>query len=216
MFRSCVAMMLCGQTSFDEWVKLMRDEPFYALISGFEPEDVPGVGTFYDFQDRLLQRSRQPRTHKQHPHYQREQHDKTETQRDKNDLRPHRNIIDRLADRILARPEQTTPLAAVLDGFGDLSALPAWEQTLQALFLSCFVARSLQLKLIDPKQLFVAGDGTKLSTWANAYGHKLCTCNNRGKKPSERCSCQRAYRDPQARWGWDSYRKCWVYGHSVY
>jgi len=54
MLRSCLAMMLCGQTSFDDWVQLMRDDPFYALISGFDPDNVPGVGTFYDFQDRLL------------------------------------------------------------------------------------------------------------------------------------------------------------------
>jgi hypothetical protein len=38
----------------------MRDEPFYALISGFDPVDVPGVGTFYGFQDRLLDRPRRP------------------------------------------------------------------------------------------------------------------------------------------------------------
>ena len=61
MLRSCLAMMLCGQTSFDEWVALMRDDPFYALISGFDPTDVPGVGTFYNFQDRLLHRPDQPR-----------------------------------------------------------------------------------------------------------------------------------------------------------
>ena len=52
MLRSCLAMMLCGKTNFDDWVALMRDDPFLALISGFDPQDVPGVGTFYDFQDR--------------------------------------------------------------------------------------------------------------------------------------------------------------------
>ena len=69
MLRSCLAMMLCGITSFDVWVQMMRDDPFYALISGFAPYDVPGVGTFpglsartgYGFQDRPLQRLRQPR-----------------------------------------------------------------------------------------------------------------------------------------------------------
>lgn len=37
MLRSCLAMMLCGVTSFDEWVAMMRDDPFYAIISGFSP-----------------------------------------------------------------------------------------------------------------------------------------------------------------------------------
>ena len=35
MLRSCLAMMLCGETSVDEWVKQMRDEPFYALMKRF-------------------------------------------------------------------------------------------------------------------------------------------------------------------------------------
>ena len=30
------------------------------LLCGFEPDEVPGVGTFYDFQDRLLQPARAP------------------------------------------------------------------------------------------------------------------------------------------------------------
>jgi hypothetical protein len=216
MFRSCLAMLLCGQSSFDDWVKLMRDDPFYALISGFAPDDVPGVGTFYDFQDRLLQRPRQPRTRKQRPHYQREQQDKSEANRHKNDVAPHRNIINRLADRILARPQSSPALAATLEGFGDVSALPPWEQNLQTIFFSCFVTRSVELKLIDLDQLHVAGDGTKLPTWAKASGKKLCQCDNHGKKAHERCRCYRAYRDPLARWGWDSYREAWVYGYSIY
>lgn len=209
-------MMLCGETSFDDWVKLMRDEPFYALISGFEPDQVPGVGTFYDFQDRLLQRPRQPRTRPQRPHYQRQQQDKRKANRDKKDIRPHQNIINRLADRILARPAPSAPLAATLAGWADVSALPVWEQTLQTIFFSCFVSHSVELKLLDLKQLCVAGDGTKLPSWANASGKKLCTCDNRGKSAQDHCRCQRAYRDPLARWGWDSYRECWVYGHSLY
>jgi hypothetical protein len=216
MLRSCLAMMLCGITNFDDWVALMHDEPFHALISGFDPQDLPGVGTFYDFQDRLLQRSRQARTTKRRPYRRRDQRDKATQHKDKNDLRPHKDIVNRLAERVLARPYQPLCLTAVLAGKGDFSALPSWEQTLQPLFFACFVARSVELKLIDLQQLHVAGDGSKLPTWANPYGQKLCRCDNRGKKPADRCRCQRAYRDPLALWGWDSYRQCWVYGHSFH
>jgi hypothetical protein len=216
MLRSCLAMTLCGETSFDEWVALMRDEPFYALISGFDPAKVPGVGTFYDFQDRLLHRPRQPRTSKRRPYRRRNQRDKAKQHQDKNDLRPHQDIVKRLAERILARPDQPTPLAAVLAGFADFSALPLWEQTLQSLFFTCFVAHSIDLNLIDLLNLHVAADGTKLPTWANAWGKKQCDCNNQDKKGQDRCRCHRAYNDPLALWGWDSYRECWVYGHSCY
>jgi hypothetical protein len=44
---------LLGVTSIDEWVTFLRNFPSLAIISGFTPEDTPGVGTFYDFFDRL-------------------------------------------------------------------------------------------------------------------------------------------------------------------
>jgi hypothetical protein len=216
MLRSCLAMMECSVTSFDVWVKMMHDEPFYAIISGFDPQDIPGVGTFYDFQDRLLQRQRQSRTTHCRPRRHRDKRDKASHHKNKNDLRPHSGIVNRLVDRILARSTPSPSLAAVLEGYGDFSALHPYERFLHPIFFTCFVARSFELGLIDFDNLYVAGDGSKLPTWANSYGKKLCSCDNRGKKPEERCSCLRAYRDPLALWGWDSYRECWVYGHSFY
>jgi hypothetical protein len=216
MLRCCLAMTECGITSFDVWVPMMRDDPFYALISGFDPQNIPGVGTFYDFQDRLLQRTPQPRTTRCHPHRRRDQRDKADHHKDKNDLRPHQDIINRLADRISARDLSLPSLAALLEGSGDFAALPPYEHILQPLFFSCFVAHSAQLGLIDLEHLYVAGDGSKLPTRANPHGKKLCNCDNRRKKPHERCDCPRAYRDPLALWGWDNYRQCWVYGHSIY
>ena len=54
IFRSILAMVLCGITSIEVWVDKMREQQFYAVISGFHPENVPGVGTFYDFTDRIV------------------------------------------------------------------------------------------------------------------------------------------------------------------
>jgi hypothetical protein len=216
MLRSCLAMMLCGITSFTVWVGMMRDDRLHAIISGFHPDDTPGIGTFYDFQDRLLQRPRQPRTTTRRPYRSRDRRDKAKQNKDKNDLRPHKHIVNRLADRILDRPFSNVPLAATLEGYGNFSALPAHEQLLHCIFFATFVARSVDLKLIDLDHLYVAGDGTKLATWANPRGKKLCSCDNKGKKAEDRCRCLRAYHDARALWGWDSYRECWVYGHSLY
>jgi hypothetical protein len=216
MLRSCLAMTLCGKTSFDEWVAKMRDEPFYALISGFDPTNVAGVGTYYDFQDRLLEREPQPRSHPHRPNRKRDEQDKATVHKDKNDLRPHAGIVNRLTERILGRPFEPPPLDELFAGQSDMATLPPWEQVLQRLFYGCFVAHSVELGLIDLDHLHVAGDGAKLPTWANPHGKKLCTCDNRGKKAEERCRCHRAYTDPQALWGWDSYRNCWVYGHTCY
>ena len=148
MLRSWLAMMECGVTSVDVWVPLMHDDPFHAIISGFDPHDIPGVGTFYDFQDRLLKRLRQPRTLQRRPFRRRTQRDKAEHHKDKNDLRPHQGIINRLADRLLARAPHAPALTDVLQGTADLSALPDYQQTLQAIFYTCFVSRSVDLKLV--------------------------------------------------------------------
>lgn len=55
--RSYVAMVLCGIASPTKWVTdyLHDKSGFYAILSGFEPGDVPSVGCFYGFVDRLMQ-----------------------------------------------------------------------------------------------------------------------------------------------------------------
>src|SRR5262244_2898524 len=54
MFRSLLCMILSGQTlSFTEWVKILRSQPLFAALSGFD-DRTPGVGTFYDFSRRLF------------------------------------------------------------------------------------------------------------------------------------------------------------------
>ena len=59
--------------------------------------------------------------------------------------------------------------------------------------------------------LYVTGDSTKLGTYANPRGSRLCECPK--DKP---CTCKRRYQDLLARWGWDSYRERFIYGHSLY
>jgi hypothetical protein len=54
MFRSLICMIVSGQTlSFTEWVNILRSQPLFAALSGFEGR-TPGIGTFYDFSGRLF------------------------------------------------------------------------------------------------------------------------------------------------------------------
>ena len=39
--------------SITDWVAQLKINPLYAILSGFEFRDTPGIGTFYDFFDRL-------------------------------------------------------------------------------------------------------------------------------------------------------------------
>lgn len=40
-------------TSLTEWAAQLKMNPLYAILSGFEVGNTPGVGTFYDFLNRL-------------------------------------------------------------------------------------------------------------------------------------------------------------------
>lgn len=42
-------------TSITEWAAQLKINPLYAILSGFEPDNTPGVGTFYDFIKPLME-----------------------------------------------------------------------------------------------------------------------------------------------------------------
>lgn len=208
LFRSLLAMVLGGVGSVDDWVDLMRCQPFYAVISGFDPEHVPAVGTFYLFMDRLLGLVDHPLKHVRRPRP--KPRDTASQSKDKNrDTAKHHDIINRLVNRIiktgkaLKRPDWTFSPEQVMHR--------RYEAVLKAIFYTLFVPRSVELGLIDLDHLFATGDSTKLRTYANPHGKRLCTCPK-----ATPCTCPRRYQDPLARWGWDSYRECFVYGHTLY
>jgi hypothetical protein len=213
LLRAWLLMLECHITSIDLWVPRLREQPFYALLCGFEPDDVPGVGTFYDFQDRLLQCTESVLDRDCVPRRRSEQRKTSGTLRDKNNTAPHAKILDRLAERLLTRPARPVILGQWRT---NLAVVPAYQRILKEVFYSVFVATSVSKGLIDLSDLHIAGDGTHLTTWAKAHGHKLCTCNNRAKPRADHCTCARRFHDPQASWGWDSYREGYVYGHGLY
>lgn len=54
MMRSFLLLLLTNSTmSITKWVDQLYRVPLYAILSGFEPGNIPGVGTFYDFFNRL-------------------------------------------------------------------------------------------------------------------------------------------------------------------
>jgi len=53
MLRSYLLSLQFKISSIDRWVALLRENPLYAILSGFSFGNTPGIGTFYDFFDRL-------------------------------------------------------------------------------------------------------------------------------------------------------------------
>ncbi len=52
MLRSLILMTMLKETSITKWVARTRTVAFYAVLAGFEPDDTPGAGTYYDFMKR--------------------------------------------------------------------------------------------------------------------------------------------------------------------
>jgi hypothetical protein len=213
LLRAWLLMLECHITSVDLWVHRLQEQPVYAVLCGFEPDDVPGVGTFYDFQDRLLQITTPVLDLDCVPRRRNEACKKGGVLRDKNNTAPHAQILNRLAQRLLTRPVRPGVLGQWQT---NLAVVPTYQRLLKEVFYTVFVGTSVANGLIDLTDLHVAGDGTHLETWANAHGHKLCTCDNAAKPRADHCTCARRFHDPQASWGWDSYRERYVYGHGLY
>jgi len=132
----------------------MRSHPFYPIICGFYPFDVPGVGTFYDFINLLMLRKpfdgRGLSVRKKKPDDKR---------------KPHPGIIRRLADRLK-----------------DGKKLPMRNSSasiIKEIFAIVFIAHSQEIELIEQESLIISGDGSKLPTWASPYGEKICECSEK-------------------------------------
>ena len=56
MMRTFITMVLCGISSPTDWIDdYLKDKSgFYAIISGFLPDEVPSIGCMYDFMSRIL------------------------------------------------------------------------------------------------------------------------------------------------------------------
>lgn len=196
MFRSLLLMEMSRCPSIDDWVKNLNALPIWAILSGFDPDDVPGVGTFYDFFRRLWladspHLSRKVRKPRRKPKKGKKKGEKSPT------YKP--GIVKRLVDRFLSRP----PVFKVRP-----------HDLLQQIFKECFVMPSANLGLLgDVEHLRFAGDGSSVRTGASRYGKLTCSCRKQGVF---NCQCPRRYSDPDASWGWDSYREEYYFGRSLY
>lgn len=196
MLRS-ILLMTKFRMSVDSWVRSVRTTPVLAILCGFAPNDVPGVGTFYDFFGRLWlaaspHKSNRCRRHLKKPKKKGKRNEKLEP----------RNPLS--TDNLVAR--------ALREGKIHYASKP--HDLLQQLFQSLFVSPSASKGLLgDTSSLRVIGDGTPVMTGARSFGKHLCDCR---KQRIWNCSCKRLFSDPDANWGWDSFREKYFFGRTLY
>ncbi|HHW40638.1 MAG TPA: hypothetical protein GXX19_05730 [Syntrophomonadaceae bacterium] len=159
-----------------------RCDSILAVLSGFEPNNTPDVGTFYDFLNRFWLED-----------------DDVQTQRRKRLVKPSRKPSKRLkpGEKLpVKHPGIVEKLVAYAVKGRDPFPLRA-KRLIHLVFARCVVYRSLQLGLIPhPLDLVLAGDGTSVRTGASHYGARVCDCRKNGVL---NCDCPLRFSDPQAR-----------------
>jgi hypothetical protein len=199
MLRSYLLFLLTNPTiGITKWVDELYRVPLYAILSGFEPGDIPGVGTFYDFFCRLWGKEKEnikPKIQRRRKRKRNKKLKKGEKQAPKDP-----GIVKKLVDRFLRYGGSTKKL------------LPG--DRLFDFFQSKFLAVSAKLGLLgDLHSLGLAGDGTPLETARYPRSKSVCGCSAQG---ITKCIHPRLYSQPDCDLGWDSSRERYFNGYHLY
>ena len=183
-------------TSLTDWAAQLKINPLYAILSGFEVGDTPGVGTFYDFLNRLWDS-------------------------DSDNLNPH---VRPVKTKEVKKPKQKGAKAESVEKTTVEQLLKTLEQksfsideqpygSLFRLYQKEFLEQSVKRELITPESLAVAGDGTPVMTSHRERRKRICDCAEKGITDSK---CDRYFSQPDCDIGWDSSRDCFYHGYDLY
>ena len=183
-------------TLLTDWAAQLKINPLYAILSGFEVGDTPGVGTFYDFLNRLWDS-------------------------DSDNLNPH---VRPVKSKEVKKPKQKGAKAESVEKTTVEQLFKTLEQksfsidehpygSLFRLYQKEFLEQSVKRELITPESLAVAGDGTPVMTSHRERRKRICDCAEKGITD---CKCDRYFSQPDCDIGWDSSRDCFYHGYDLY
>ena len=198
MLRSYTLFLLTNPTiGITKWVDELHRVPLYAILSGFEPGDVPGVGTFYDFFNRLWGLDFD--NVKSNSKHKRKKKRKKKPKKGEKQAPKNSGIVKKLITRFFrdGAKKKTLP--------GD---------RLFEFFQSQILSVSAKLGLLgNLNSISVAGDGTPLVTASFPRSKPSCDCYAQGVA---KCNCPRMFSQPDCNSGWDSSREKYYNGYSLY
>jgi hypothetical protein len=191
----CILVATCFKIhSFTAWARQLKINPLYAILSGFHFGDTPGIGTFYDFNDRLwLFQDKNFSLNIQPP---KKSATKPDNSNDKADAITKTTVDDLLKKFQLEPFNEKQPFSRLFE-----------------IFKSEFIDTSVRQGLINLHQIDFAGDGSPVVTSAQQRKRRICTCKDNNINT---CTCQRHYSQPDCDIGWDSHRKCYYHGYDLY
>lgn len=195
MLRSYLLSIELGIHSITAWVDQLATVPLYAVLSGFNTYDIPGIGTFYDFFHKLwnlddanLNAHTKP---KKRP---------VSKPKKKGDKAPStsRKTVKEVIDEL-----KIQTFNADDEAYGCLFNI----------FNDVFLAGSVDRDLVNLRNLTIAGDGTPVQVSARLRRKKICDCAEKGIL---HCDCDRYYSQPDCDIGWDSSREYFYNGYDLY
>ena len=195
MQRSILLSIDFKVTSFTDWAAQLKINPLFAILSGFEFGDTPGVGTFYDFINRLW--NSEDNNFSPHEHPLKSKVKKPKTKGTKAD-----SIEKVTVEKLLSELESTS---------FNINDQPYCS--LFQLYKSEFLDLSVKKGLINPASLALAGDGTPVVTSHRERKHRICDCASKGIHD---CCCDRYFSQPDCDVGWDSSRDHYYHGYDLY
>lgn len=200
MMRSYLIFLLTRPTiGITEWVNELHRVPLYAILSGFDPGDIPGVGTFYDFFTRLWNNDCPNEKSKLKQKIKRKKKKNKKLKKGEKAPLKKPGIIKRLVDRFLKYGSDKKDLST--DRLFDF-------------FQSQFLSVSANLGLLgDLENLSIAGDGTPFETQRYPRSKATCDCFSKGIL---KCNHPRIYSQPDCNSGWDSSRVKHYNGYHLY
>ncbi|RKI35840.1 hypothetical protein D7V86_24530 [bacterium D16-51] len=189
-----------AKTSLTLWVTevLPNSTALTILIGCTCTQELPPLGSYYDFMNRFWMGSRD--------HYSRH----ALLPKGRNGKKPDKTLG---ADGKLEDGGTVSCRDIVSDIMAGLPASDNPEAALQTIFTLLAVLPSVRLGLVDAKNLTLSGDGTAVVSHSSPYGRHLSSCS---KTCPYRDGCSRHYSDPDATWGWDSGNETWFFGHTLY
>lgn len=197
IIRSLVLMLDQQEYSITNWSKKVASDPLLFDICGFEG-NAPYVASYYDFLVRLWMAD-----HKLH--IEQKLKGKRFTSKPRKKLKAGQKLPPKRSGTV--KKLVTKAIRGKLKNFCP-------EIILQKFIARCVVDTSATMGILgDTNNFSVAFDGSPFYSGANHYGVKVCDCPSKG---IYNCQCPRRFSDPDARWGWDSYRERWFFGSTLF
>lgn len=174
----------------------MKINPLHAILSGFHFGDTPGVGTFYDFLDKLWDSVSDNLSPHMHPVKMK----KIKKLKQKGEKA---QSMEKITVEQLFKSIETASFSLNEQPYASLFKIYNHE----------FLSVSISKGLMDASGLSIAGDGMPVVTSARERKHRTCKCSKSGVTS---CGCDRYFSQPDCDIGYDSSRDCFYHGYGLY